>query len=106
MVSSRARNSAESELQQLKKVTGDAFLVAKDGSYALYAGSYYTDGTLKTARQRLESKGIKPVVRKANIAVKMARLTAGNFSTAEEAGKASMKLKKMGLTARVVKTGK
>ena len=83
------QDQAESELQQLKKITADAFLVAADGSYTLYAGSYYTDAKLKAALQRLESKGIKPVIRKATIPVKMARITAGGYSTLEEATRAS-----------------
>jgi cell division protein FtsN len=101
------QDAADMELQKLKKLTADAFLVVDNGTYNLYAGSYFSESRLNTEVKRLTASGIKPVVKKApiDIMVKVNRLTAGSFDSAEEAAKAVKRFKKQGLAAKLIKIG-
>lgn len=100
------QDMAESELQKLKKLSADAFLVADNGRYALYAGSYFTEGRTAAEIKRLTAQGIKPVARKTQVTIKVTRVTAGSYPSAEDARKDAERLKKLGITAKVVKAGK
>jgi len=100
------QDRAEAELQKLKKLTADAFLVAEEGAYSLYAGSYLTGARVKAELQRLSVKGIKPLVRKIQLPIKVTRVMAGSYASQEEARRDVQRLKKMGLTTSVVKVAK
>lgn len=100
------QDAAEAEFQKLKKLTADAFLVADDGTYSLYAGSYFSEGRLHYEQRRLGAKGIKTVVKKVQVPIKVMRVSAGSYASAEEARSDEQRLKKLGLTARVVVTAK
>jgi cell division protein FtsN len=102
------QDTAEAELQKLKKLTADAFLVVDNGTYNLYAGSYFSESRLNSEVKRLTARGIKPVVKKAqiNIKVKITRVTAGSFESAEEAAKAIKRFKKQGISTKLIKIGK
>ncbi|MCM2357917.1 MAG: SPOR domain-containing protein [Geobacteraceae bacterium] len=100
------QDMAEAELGKLKKLTADAFLIADSGRYSLYAGSYFTEGRTAAEIKRLTAKGIKPVARKTQVTIKVTRVTAGSYPSAEEARKDAARLKKLGIVAKVVKTGK
>jgi hypothetical protein len=100
------QDAAEAELQKLKKLIADAFLVADDGTYSLYAGSYFTDGRLHYEQRRLAAKGIKTVVKKVQVPIKVMRVSAGSYASAAEARNDQQCLKKLGLTAKVVMAGK
>lgn len=102
------QDTAEAELRKLKKQTADAFLVVDNGTYNLYAGSYFSESRLNSEVQRLTASGIKPVVKRAqiNIKIKVTRVTAGRFVSAEEAARAVKRLKKHGIAAKVIKMGK
>jgi cell division protein FtsN len=97
---------AEAEFQKLKKLTADAFLVADDGTYSLYAGSYFSAGRLHSEQRRLGAKGIKTVVKKVQVPIKVMRVSAGSYASAAEARNDEQRLKKLGLTAKVVMAGK
>jgi cell division septation protein DedD len=102
------QDKAEAELQKLKKHAADAFLAVDNGTYNLYAGSYFTESRLNSEVQRLTASGINPVVKRAqiNIRIKVTRVTAGSFVSVEEAAKAVKRLKKYGIAAKVIKMGK
>lgn len=100
------QDAAEAELQKLKKLTADAFLIADNGKYSLYAGSYFTEGKLSSEMQRLGAKGVKTAVRKTQATIKVTRVTAGSYGSPEEARKDMQRLKKIGITAKSVKAGK
>jgi hypothetical protein len=93
------------ELQKLKKLTGDAFLIAEADKYSLYAGSYFTDSRLKQESTRLAAKGVKTVVRTVHVKIKVTRIRAGSFTSAESAHIAAHELGKTGLKVKVVKSG-
>ncbi len=100
------QDTAEAELQKLKQLTADAFLIADSGTYTLYAGSYFTESRTASEMKRLNARGITPVIRKARLAIKVTRVTAGSYASPEEARKDALRLKKQGVSATVVKTGK
>jgi len=100
------QNVAEAELQKLMTISSDSFLVADNGTYSLYAGSYFGEERLRYMQRRLSAKGIKTVVRKVQVPIKVMRVSAGSYASAGEARSDEMRLKKLGLTAKVIKTGK
>jgi len=99
------QDSAEAELQKLKKITTDAFLVADNGKYLLYAGSYFSEGRKQSELQRLSAKGIKAVVKQTRIPIKVTRITVGSYATTDEAASASKQFKKMGISPKIIKIG-
>lgn len=100
------QDAAQAEMERLKKLTADAFVLQENGKYAVYAGSYYLEGPAAVEQDRLYDKGVKLVMKKATAPITVTRLTAGSFATKEEARKAAARLKKQGLAAQVVKAGK
>lgn len=100
------RNDADAELAKVKKVTGDAFILRENGTFAVYAGSYFLDAKAAAEQDRLYDKGIKTLMKRTKVAVSVTKLTAGAFPSKIEAQKAAARLKKQGLTAMVIKTGK
>jgi hypothetical protein len=96
---------AEAELQKLKKLTADAFLIADNGTYSLFAGSYFTESKTASELKRLNAKGVTPVVKKARISIKVTRLTAGSYATSAEARRDALRLKKQGVDVRVIAAG-
>jgi cell division septation protein DedD len=100
------REAAEVELKGLGKLTADAFILPENGKYAVYAGSYFINGQAAGEQDRLYDKGVKLVMKKVVVPINVTRMTAGSFATRDEALKAAASLKKLGLTAQVVKAGK
>ncbi|HEX8960514.1 MAG TPA: SPOR domain-containing protein [Geobacteraceae bacterium] len=98
------QDTAEAELQKLKQFTADAFLIADNGTYTLYAGSYFTEGRTASEMKRLNAKGVTPVIKKARLTIKVTRVTAGSYASPEEARKDALRLKKQGVSATVIKT--
>ncbi len=86
---------AEAELQKLKRLTADAFLVADDGTYSIYAGSYFSEGRLHYEQRRLGAKGIKTVVKTVQVPIKVMRVSAGSYASATEARNDEQRLKKL-----------
>ena len=98
------QDSAEAELQKLRKLTGDAFLLADSGKYILYAGSYLSATKAASEAKKLASRGVTTVVKQARVAVKVTRVTAGSYASAGEARSDAARLKKRGISASVVTT--
>ncbi len=96
---------ASIELQKLRKVTRDAFMLPEKDKFALYAGSYFVKERAEKERDRLSEAGLKPVIRKISAPVSTLRLTAGNFQTRESAEQEARRLKKLGVKASVTQSG-
>ncbi len=99
-------DEAAAELAKVKKTTADAFILRENSTYAVYAGSYFLAAKAAAEQDRLYDKGIKTLMKKSQVAVSVTKLTAGAFPSRTEAQQAAARLKKQGLTAMVVKTGK
>jgi hypothetical protein len=93
--------AARAEFEKLEKLTGDAFILRENSKYAVYAGSYLRGGRAAKERDRLHARGIKTILKNAEVKVHMTRVTAGSFSGREEAHKEAQRLRKLGITARV-----
>ena len=94
---------AELELQKLKNLTADAFLIPENDKYFLYAGSYFSSSRAASELAKLKAKGVKPVITKAQVTIKVTRITAGSYASGEEARKEALRLKKHGITATVIR---
>ena len=100
-----SNNSADPELQKLKQVTSSAFILKENGRFAVYAGSYLHEKGAITEQKRLADKGINLSIKKANVVMQLNKLTAGSYSSSEDARKEADHLKKQGINVRVIETG-
>lgn len=94
--------SAAAELQKLKPLSSDAFMIEKAGKYQLFAGSYFGTALVEKQKQRLAAKGVNVQVQKAEVSVRVIKLTAGRFASSSDAKKAVEKLRKDGIKASVI----
>ena len=97
---------AEIELQKVKNLTADAFLVPENNKYFLYAGSYFSSSRAASEQGKLKAKGVKSIIRKAQVTIKVTRVTAGSYASPDDARKDVARLKKLGIKASVVKAAK
>jgi cell division septation protein DedD len=97
------QENAEAQLGKVKKITGDAFLIADNGGYSLYAGSYLSADKAAAEQKKLGSRGVKTGIRKVKVPVRVTRVTAGSYASSEEALKAAALVKKHGIRATVIK---
>ena len=100
------RNEAAEELERLKMVAPNAFMLKENSRYAVYAGSFLRQGKAAVEQDRLYDKGVRLLLKEATIPVHVVKLRAGSFADQASARKAAGNLKKSGLTAKVVKVGK
>ncbi len=98
--------AADLELQKLQQVAGSAFILGKNGRFAVYAGSYLHKHGADAERRRLAGKGFKLIIKTAKVKMPVTRITAGSFSSSEEAEKEAGRLRSSGIKATVIKTGK
>jgi len=101
-----SRDEAAEELGRLKGAAPNAFMLKENGRYAVYAGSFMREGKAAVEQDRLYDKGVRLLLRKANIPVTVVKVRAGSFADPTSAEKAAANLKKTGLSAKVVKAGK
>lgn len=94
-------DAAQAELEKLNKLTSDAFILQENGKYVVYAGSYFREGRAAKEQDRLYDRGVKLLLKKAEVKVPITRVTAGRYSSREEALKAALQLKKLGIKAKV-----
>jgi len=100
------RQAADAALDKLKKVTGDGFILPENGKYTVYAGSFFLEGRAAVEQDRLYEKGYKLVMKKGTATVPVVRITAGSYASKDDARKDLDRLKKNGIVAQVVKSGK
>lgn len=96
------RAAAQAELDKLKKLTADAFILNENGTYAVYAGSYYRKGRAAKEQARFNGQGVKLVLKMADVKVPITKVTAGSFLRKEDARIEAQRLKKLGINAEVV----
>lgn len=94
--------TARNELQRLQDATVDGFVLNEEGKYRVYAGSYFVEERAVKELQRLEALGFRMTLRKVSVTVPTLLLTAGNYSSRDEALKDAARLKKKGLVPAVV----
>ena len=99
-------DAASAALQRLRQLAASAFILPENGKYRVYAGSYLYEGGAAVEQERLAGKGVKLVMKSAKVAIPKTRVTAGAFPSREDAQKGANRLKKRGITATVLDTGK
>lgn len=99
------RDAAAAELEKLRRLSAGAFILPSGGTYELYAGSYDREAGAESEKKRLESHGLKPVLRKASVSLPVFRVTAV-ASSREMADESLRMVKKLGLDAAATGTGK
>jgi len=100
------RAEASEAAARLKGAGADSFTLPDNGKYAVYAGSYFLKGKAIAEQDRLNGKGFKTVQKNVRVSLPVVWLTAGSYPTGEDARRDAARLKKLGLTAMVLKTGK
>ncbi len=98
--------AADLELQKLQQIAGSAFILGKNGRFAVYAGSYLHKHGADAERRRLAGKGFKLIIKTAKVKMPVTRITAGSFSSSEDAEKEAGRLRSSGINAAVIKAGK
>jgi hypothetical protein len=98
--------AAGMELQKLAKVCSSTFILEQNGRYAVYAGSYLHERGAAAEQKRLAGKGFKLGMKTAKVMVQVKKMTAGSFSSSADARNEATRLKKQGITAKVIKIGK
>jgi hypothetical protein len=99
-------HAAEMELQILRKVVASAFILEQNSRYALYAGSYLHEWGAASEQKRLAGKGFKLSMQTAKVKIPINRVMAGSFTSSADAQKEANRLKKQGIIAKIIKTGK
>jgi hypothetical protein len=99
-------DTALAELQKLQKTVPDAFFVKENDKFVIYAGSYYREGKAAVEQDRLYDKGVKLIMKKAEVSVPVIMLMAGSYPDKNDAQKGVARLKKTGIVATIIKTGK
>ncbi len=100
------RNAAALQIAKLKSLQSDGFIIQEGGKYCVYAGSYFLEGRAAVAQDKLYDKGLKTVMKKTKVSVPVVRMTAGQFTTQDEAVKAQTLLKKKGVKAQIIASTK
>jgi cell division protein FtsN len=78
----------------------------ENGKVAVYAGSYLHEKGAVAEQKRLAGKGVNLSIKTANVMIQISKLTAGSYSSSEDARKEADRLKKQGIIVRVIETGK
>lgn len=91
------RAAAQSELDKLKRLTADAFILEQGGKFAVYAGSYLLAERVEEERERLAKAGFSLAVKKVEVTLPSKGLTAGSYCDKKSAEAARSKLIAAGL---------
>ena len=97
------RDSAQTELARLKKVTADAFIIDSAGMHSVYAGSYLLDSRAASEKERLAAAGFNLTVKRVDVSVPTKNLTAGSFTEKSAAEQALKKLRAADVKATVTR---
>lgn len=95
------RDAADAEMRKLQQKTSAAFILEENGKYAVYAGSYLIKKGAVAEQRRLARKGAKLTLKTAKVTIPIIQVTAGFFSSREDAQKVANRLKNQGVLARV-----
>ena len=97
LVGSFEKAQANKRLAEIKKHAEGAFLLAEDGQYSVYAGSFISLDKARRAADILYQKGIRVDERQSKIDFSVTTLRFGEFVTEAEAQGTLNKLKKKGV---------
>ena len=90
-----AKPMAVQRLAEVKKLSDGAFLVAEEGKYAVYAGSYIDLDQARRSADLLYLKGVKVEERRIKVDLPRTTLRFGGFATRGAAEKVASRLKKL-----------
>ncbi|MEI6207239.1 MAG: SPOR domain-containing protein [Desulfuromonadales bacterium] len=93
------RVAAGIALDQLKRLTSDAFIIDHAGKYTVCAGSYLQDTFAASEKERLKSAGFPVSLKRVEVAIPSQSLTLGPFNDKKAADAALGKLKAAGVKA-------
>jgi hypothetical protein len=91
------RAAAQGELDKLKKLTSDAFILDHGGKHVVYAGSYLLDSRAESEKERLAAAGFALTIKRADVAIPSKRLIIGTYRDKSVADAAAKRLKNAGL---------
>ncbi|MDD2852715.1 MAG: SPOR domain-containing protein [Desulfuromonadaceae bacterium] len=93
------KGAALAQLEKLKQLTSDAFMIEQGGGYSVFAGSYIKDEAARSERDRLKAAGYSVSLKRTDIAIPSQSLSVGPFANKKSADAALGKLKKAGIKA-------
>jgi cell division septation protein DedD len=93
------RESAQTTLEKLKRLTSDAFIIEQGGRFTVYAGSYLQNDSATSEKERLKAAGFSVIIKHSDIAIPSQSLSVGPFKSKKAADAALGKLKNAGLNA-------
>jgi len=91
------RAAAQAELDKLKKVTSDAFILDRGGKHTVYAGSYLLVSRAESEKERLAAAGFSLALKRADVAIPSKRLIIGTYRDKAAAEAAAKKLRNAGV---------
>ncbi len=97
------RASAQIDLDKLKRVTSDAFMIDKAGMHTVYAGSYLLDARALSEKERLAAAGFSLTLKRVDVAIPSKDLTAGSFTDKKKAEDVLHKLRAAGVKATLTR---
>ncbi len=95
------RETAQSTMGKLKRLTSDAFVIEQGGRFAVYAGSYLQSESANSEKERLKAAGFTTTLTQADIAIPSQRLSIGPFKSKNDADAALARLKSSGIKASI-----
>ena len=91
------KSQAQKRLAELRQLAPDAFLVAEEGLFAVYVGSYLSLDKARRTADLLYQEGVRVDEVQVKVSLPKTRLRFGQFVTRKEAETAAAKLKKLGV---------
>ncbi|MCL2761365.1 MAG: SPOR domain-containing protein [Desulfuromonadales bacterium] len=98
-----SRENAEAELNRLKEVTNDGFILLHDGVYSVYAGSYYDPRNVASEEQKLNNAGFAVTRQSVNVPLRTYKVSTGRFASRKAAQAEANRLRRAGMTVKIVK---
>ncbi len=92
------RDSALAQLDKLKKITSDAFLLEHGGKISIYAGSYLLADRAEEELERIARGGFKVTLRKTDVNLPSKVLSVGSFTGRDRALEVRAKLAAAGVS--------
>ncbi len=95
---------AQKELDRLHAANGGGFILNRGkAGYRLYAGSFFSQNSAQKEQQRLAALGLKLTLEESTVMLPTSLLTAGRFTTREDALESANKLESLGVESVVEK---
>lgn len=101
-VGSYAKEQLPAALDDARKIAPDAFSLAKDGQYVVYAGSFADQENIKRLRERFRAVGVTVEEEPVKVEKNLSRIRFGEFKDDVSAAAAADKAEEAGIPVRVV----